>query len=186
MTCGFVFNPPDIVARSLMNTFSTIPDALRAPEHQPRFVIITSMGITSTSHKALPLALKPLYGTMLQGPHEDKLGAERLLAHLRRLPWTVPDEVKKEVLPDGWRDTPGLPRAGEIRQLIIVRPALLSDGPCKGDAGAKKGKGPYRTLKDGDFGDGYRVSRKDIAHFIVCDALPNWEKWEGSGITVAY
>ncbi|KAM5536342.1 hypothetical protein V8D89_009994 [Ganoderma adspersum] len=91
-----------------------------------------------------------------------------------------------EVLPDGWRDTPGLPKAGEIRQLAIIRPALLSDGPCKGDAGPKKGKGPYRTLKDGDFGDGYRVSRKDIAHFIVCDALPNWPNWEGSGITVAY
>ncbi len=163
-----------------------MPDELRAPDAQPRFVVITSMGITAASHKALPFALKPLYGSMLSGPHEDKLGAERLLAHVRGIPWTASDPIKKEVLADGWQNTPGLPKAGEIKQLVIIRPALLSDGDCKGDAGPKKGKGPYRTLKDGDFGDGYRVSRKDIAHFIVCDALPNWEKWEGSGITVAY
>ena len=163
-----------------------MPDGLRAPEAQPRFVVITSMGITAASHKALPLALKPLYGSMLSGPHEDKLGAERVLAHVRGRPWTVADAIKKEVLPDGWQDAPGLPREGEIRQVVVIRPALLTDGECKGEAGAKKGKAPYRTLKDGDFGDGYRVSRKDVAHFIVCDALPNWEKWEGSGITVAY
>ena len=192
MTRGFVFDPPDLVTRSLINTFSTMPSELRAPESQPRFVVITSMGITAASHKALPLALKPLYGSMLSGPHNDKLGAERVLAHVRGLPWTAADAIKKEVLPDGWQDTAaGLPKEGEIRQVVIIRPALLTDGECKGDAaGAKKegkGKGAsYRTLKDGDFGDGYRVSRKDVAHFIVCDALPNWEKWEGSGVTLAY
>ena len=167
-----------------------MPAELRAPPSaQPRFVAITSMGITAASHKALPFALKPLYSSsMLSAPHDDKLGAERVLAHVRGISWTGSDKVKEAVLAEGWEDTPGLPKEGEIGQVVIIRPALLTDGECRGDRDSKltKGKTPYRTIKDGDFGDGYRVSRKDVAHFIVCDALPNWERWEGSGVTIAY
>ena len=170
-----------------------MPAELRVPPSaQPRFVAITSMGITAASHKALPFALKPLYSSsMLSAPHDDKLGAERVLAHVLGIPWTGSDKVKEAVLAEGWEDTPGLPKEGEIGQVVIIRPALLTDGECRGDRDSSSKKGgkksePYRTIKDGDFGDGYRVSRKDVAHFIVCDALPNWERWEGSGVTVAY
>ncbi|PIL28686.1 hypothetical protein GSI_08730 [Ganoderma sinense ZZ0214-1] len=189
LTRGLIFDPADLVTRSLLNTFSMMPAELRAPaEAQPRFVVITSMGITTAARKALPLAIKPLYGSMLSAPHDDKLGAERVIAHVRGLPWPAdsPDQVKPQVLADGWQDTPGLPAEGEIRKVIIIRPALLSDGECRGDRESKKGKAPYRAMKDGVFGDGYRVSRKDVAHFIVCDVLSNWERWEGSGVTVAY
>ncbi|KAM5546199.1 hypothetical protein V8D89_000325 [Ganoderma adspersum] len=187
ITRGFVFDPADLVTRSLLNTFSTMPAELRTPaDAQPCFIVITSIGIIAASHKALPLALKPLYGSMLSGLHNDKLGAEHVLAHVRGIPWMGPDQVKQEVLVDDWQDTPGLPAEGEIRQVVVIRPTLLTDRECRGDQDLKKGKGPYYMVKNGDFGDGYHVSRKDIVHFIVCDALPNWERWEGSGITVAY
>ncbi|RDX54062.1 hypothetical protein OH76DRAFT_1398354 [Lentinus brumalis] len=186
ITGGFVINPPDLCTHSLLNLLSTIPDPLRAPETQPRFVVITSMGITSESHAALPFALKHFYGLLLVSPHTDKLGAERLLAHCAGLTWSSKDEPSKKVLPEGWQSTPGLPREGELKHLVIIRPALLTDGECRGDEVGKNGKASYRTKRDGSMGDGYRVSRKDTAHFVVQEVLPNWREWEGSGVVLAY
>ncbi|KAI0694572.1 hypothetical protein C8T65DRAFT_584970 [Cerioporus squamosus] len=186
ITRGFVINPPDLCTRSLLNLLSTIPDSLRVPETQPRFVVVTSMGITSESHAALPLALKPFYGLLLVSPHTDKLGCERMLAHCAGLPWASKDEPSKEILPEGWRSTPALPREGELKHLVIIRPALLTDGECRGDEAGNTGKAPYRTKRNGDMGDGYRVSRKDTAHFVVHEVLPNWSEWEGSGVVLAY
>ena len=181
-----MLDPPNLCTKSLTNLLSTIPESLRAPSAQPRFIIVTSMGITAASHKAVPLALKPLWVVLLPAAHADKMGAERVLAHCAGLRWRDEDKVKAEVLPEGWENTPGLPGPGELKHLVIVRPALLTDGVCKGDESRKEGQAPYRALKDGDFKDGYRVSRKDTAHFIVDDALANWEKWEKSGVTLAY
>ena len=186
ITCGFQINPPDLCTRCLLNLLSTIPDSLRAPETQPRFVIITSNGITSESHATIPLALKPLYNLMLVAPHADKLGAECLLAHCAGLPWSSKDQPSTKILPDGWQSTPVIPGAGELKHLVIIRPALLTDGESRGDKGTKNGEAPYRTKRNGELNDGYRVSRKDVAHFIVREVLPNWSQWEGSGVVLAY
>ena len=108
-----------------------------------------------------------------------------MLAHCARLPWKTKDEPSAKILPDGWQSTPGLLGAGELRHLVIIRPAMLTDGECRGDAGPKDGKPPYRAKRDGEVSGVYTVSRKDVAHFIVCDLLPNWNGWEVSAVVVA-
>ena len=147
--------------------------------------MVTSNGITAASHASLPFALRPLYAYLVASPHLDKLGAERVLARSAGLPWAEEDVVEKAVLPDGWEGTEGLPDVGDLKKVVIVRPALLTDGDCRADS-AKDGKAPYRVQIDGNLKNAYRVSRKDIAHFIVDDAIPHWEKYEGKGVCVSY
>lgn len=183
---GFVLDPPDLCTRSLLNVLSTIPDSLRAAASQPRLIVITSMGMTAASRATLPFAIKPIYGSLLDSPHADKLGAERVLSHCSGQPWNEKDKVSAAVLPEGWASTSGLLGAGELQRFVVLRPALLTDGACRADKERKDGKAPYRALKNGDFGDGYRISRKDTAHFIVEDVLPNWSHWEGTAVTLAY
>ncbi|KAI0748743.1 hypothetical protein C8Q80DRAFT_1271101 [Daedaleopsis nitida] len=185
---GITLDNPDVCTRSLLNLLSTMPDALRAPERQPRFVVITSMGITAEAHARLPFGLRTFYGTALSGPHVDKLGAERILAHCTGRAWAPADVVQKSVLSDGWEATPGLPGPAELKHVLIVRPALLTDGECRADKAeaAGKGKAAYRAAAT-EMSDGYRVSRRDVAHFVVEDAVPNWSKWEGTGgVVLAY
>ncbi|RPD56425.1 hypothetical protein L226DRAFT_468560 [Lentinus tigrinus ALCF2SS1-7] len=186
MSRGFVLNIPDLCTHALLNVLSTIPDSLRAPETQPHFVITTSMGITSESHATIPLALKPLYNGVLPAMHADKLCMERVLVFCGGLPWSSKDEPNKDILPDGWQSTQGLPSQGELKHVVVIRPALLTDGKCRGDETRKAGKAPYRTKKDGDLSSAWRISRQDVAHFIVQELLPNWSGWEGSGVVLAY
>ncbi len=198
MSKGFIIDPPDLCTRSLLNLFTTAPESLRAPENQPRFVIITSNGITTEAHAKLPLAMKPIYNIMLPAPHADKLGMERILARTAGREWATRDEVSADILPAGWQNIPGLWEENGLKHLVIIRPALLTDGGCRGDellekdekregkGKDRKGKVPYRTLANDEMRDGYRVSRQDVAHFIVEDALPNWSKWEGTAVNLAY
>lgn len=187
MSRGVVLSPcADLCTHTLLNVLSTIPDSLRAPGEQPRFVAVTSMGVTPESHATIPLALKPLYNGLLPAIHADKLGMERLLSHCGGLPWLSKNEPNKEILPDGWQSAPGLPAQGDLKHVVVIRPALLTDGTCRGDETKKAGKAPYRTKKDGDMSSAWRVSRQDVAHFVVQELLPNWSAWEGSGVVLAY
>ncbi|EJF66355.1 hypothetical protein DICSQDRAFT_124332 [Dichomitus squalens LYAD-421 SS1] len=184
---GLALNHPNLCTQSLLNVLSSIPSSLRAPDSQPHFVVVTSMGCTAASHKAVPLSLKLFYNILLPAPHADKLGAERVLAHVAGLSWQAEDKVKAEILPEGWEGTPGLPGPGELKHVVVIWPSLLTDGVCKADEERKPGEhAPYRALKDGHSGDAYRISRKDTAHFIVHGALANWDNWEGSRVTLAY
>lgn len=95
--------------------------------------------------------------------------------------------MKTDVLDkdDSWKE--GLPETGTLKSVVVIRPALLTDGDCKGDKTAgkdKKGKEPYR-VEEGDI-SGYTISRKDVAHFIVEGVLGDWKKWEGKCISLAY
>jgi hypothetical protein len=142
--------------------------------------------LTKKSHTNLPFALKPLYGYLLSVPHKDKVAAERVVAHCAEGTWDAEDnEVDESLLGDGWKE--GLPEPGSVKDILVIRPALLVDGECKADKlkdGKGKGKEPYR-VKEWDIG-GWTVSRKDVAHFIVEDALQNWEKWSGKWVSIAY
>ncbi|KAF8350381.1 hypothetical protein F5887DRAFT_1069405 [Amanita rubescens] len=104
--------------------------------------------------------LRPVYSYLLDQPHKDKLGVERLAFHC-------------------------LSKFGSFSNVLIVRPALLTDGECVADklehAGKKK---PYRVGSEEI--SGYTVSRKDVAHFIVEDALKNWEKYRDTIATIVY
>lgn len=164
------------------------PSSLRAAENQPHFVAVTSSGITTEAYAKLPFALKPLYAFVLPAALADKLGMERVLAHAGGSEWSTRDEVSAEVLIEGWESTSGLLGAAELKHVVIVRPAVLTDGPCRGDetVETRKGSAPYRTLANDELRDGHRVSRQDVAHFIVQDVASNWSKWEGAAVNIAY
>ena len=183
VTKGFVINPRDLCSRSLLNTFTTMPASLRDPAAQPRFVIISSIGITHAAHAELPLLLKPFYGYFLRSPHTDKLAMERIIAHSAGWGWRE-EEPARDVLPETWSSAPGVPAEGELKHVVTVRPALLTSGSCKANK-PKVGKAPYR-VKDRELGDGYTVSREDVAHFIVEGLLETWSEWEGKAAHIAY
>lgn len=83
-------------------------------------------------------------------------------------------EPSEVVLPPGWEARLGR-KEGWLKAIAVVRPALLTDG-------AEKGK--YRV---GEKLPGtYTISRRDVAHFIVNGLVPNWEKYEGKGVSVGY
>ncbi|KAI0934917.1 hypothetical protein AcV5_006607 [Taiwanofungus camphoratus] len=185
ITKGFVIDPPNLCTKSLLNVLSTVPAALRDPITQPRFITISSIGLTRASHDALPLALKPMYGYLLRVPHLDKVGAERIVAHCAGRTWTD-EEPQEEIIGRDWKDTPGLLGPGELKHVVVVRPALLTDGACKADKVDKASKKPPYRAADGELGDGYTVSRRDIAHFLVEGVLLNWDQWEGKCVSVAY
>ncbi len=102
-------------------------------------------------------------------------------------------EPTTEVLPPGWeKTTEGLPEAGGLRHMMVVRPSLLTDGESLGDkynaqrdkAGKPK-KAPYRVSTERDLG-GYTVSRKDVAHFIVDAVLNRWDAFENKAVNISY
>ncbi|EJD06264.1 uncharacterized protein FOMMEDRAFT_18409 [Fomitiporia mediterranea MF3/22] len=181
ITKGAVLDPPDICTRCMVNLLSIYP---RDPATQPKLVLVSSNGLSKSAHSSLPFVIKPLYSFVLDGPHKDKLGMERTVHHAAGWEWPTEDgEPSKDILPDGWQAR--VNPQGWLKHVVVVRPALLTDGDSKGDEKPKKnGKPPYRT-GDKDLSGSYTVSRKDIAHFIVTQALAEWPKWDGKCIRVA-
>ncbi|KAL1681719.1 hypothetical protein EV122DRAFT_205062 [Schizophyllum commune] len=180
LTKGFIIEPHNLVTQCLLNTLCTIPKD--AP--QPRIVVVSSIGLTKRSHSSLPLIFKPLYAHALAMPHRDKLGVERVLAHCAGLPWDASEEEPADdIVGAGWRERQGLPGPGELKQVLIVRPALLTDGECKADK-KKEGREPYRA-EEKELG-GYTVSRKDVGHFIFKAVTTDWSKYGGKIINVGY
>ncbi|KAI4520892.1 hypothetical protein K525DRAFT_239770 [Schizophyllum commune Loenen D] len=180
LTKGFIIEPHNLVTQCLLNTLCTIPKD--AP--QPRIVVVSSIGLTKRSHSSLPLIFKPLYAHALAMPHRDKLGVERVLAHCAGLPWDASEEEPADdIVGAGWRERQGLPGPGELKQVLIVRPALLTDGECKAD-NKKEGREPYRA-EEKELG-GYTVSRKDVGHFIFKAVTSDWNKYGGKIINVGY
>jgi len=158
-------------------------------EQEPKFVFVSSTGLTKASHENLPILFKPLYSWLLQMPHADKLGLERVLHYSAGKPWADP-EPEPEVMNGGvgggvdWKSRPGLPAAGSFKNWIVVRPALLTDGKCEADKPDKKGK-PYKIV-EGDGYKGYTVSRADIAHFVAEEAILHWDQWKEKILAVGY
>ena len=160
---------------------------------QPKIVTISSTGLTRASHAALPLPLKPLYGYLLSVPHKDKVGAERVISHCAGWTWNTKDdgEPGEDLMgPGDWTKREGLPAPGSLKRVLVIRPALLTDGECIAEkevsATTKKGKRkePYR-VSDKEL-HGYTVSRKDVAHFVV-DAVSNrWDEFENKCVSIAY
>jgi len=158
-------------------------------EQEPRFIFVSSIGLTKASSKNLPILFKPLYSWLLRTPHADKLGLERILYYVAGKPWADP-EPEPEIMNGGagggveWKSRLGLPTAGSMKNWIVVRPALLTDGKCEADKEGKKDK-VYKIV-EGDGYKGYTVSRADIAHFIVEEAILHWDQWMGKILAVGY
>ncbi|KAF8630440.1 hypothetical protein AX17_005417 [Amanita inopinata Kibby_2008] len=188
---GLIIDPPNLVTQCLLNILTTMPrpgETSASSQHQqPRIVVITSMGLTHEARRWLPLPLRLLYGYSIPQPHRDKVGAERVIWHCSGRNWVLP-EPSEEIMGPDWMNCEGLPAFGSLTQTLIVRPAMLTNGRCTADklkeSGEGAGKAPYRV------GDetlsGWTISRRDVAHFIVEDALKHWDQYQTKTVSIAY
>ncbi|RUS22505.1 hypothetical protein BC937DRAFT_88718 [Endogone sp. FLAS-F59071] len=109
----------------------------------PRLIVVSSMGIGEHA-KELPYLLWPFYHIVLHKPHIDK------------------DRMEKAVIEaSDW-----------LKQWILVRPALLTDG---------KHTGNYRVIETAN---GYTISRADVADFIIKNLTS--KEWVQKGPVLAY
>jgi hypothetical protein len=187
---GAIIDPPNLCTQCALNVLCTMPTF----QTQPKFIFISSIGTSKASHANLPVLLKPFYSWMLANPHADKLGSERVVHYCAGKEWVDP-EPSAELMNAGeteWQAREGLPGQGELKDWVIVRPALFTDGECKADdEGKKKGKKstaskpPYKVV-DGDAGAGYTISRRDVAHFLVEGVIMNWDTWQGKIVGISY
>ncbi|EGN95910.1 hypothetical protein SERLA73DRAFT_187183 [Serpula lacrymans var. lacrymans S7.3] len=174
LTKGFVISPPNLVTQSLLNTMETLPTP------HPKIITISSIGLTRDSHATLPLLLKPLYAC-LTVPHKDKCGAEEVVAHCAGWSWDERNSPGTEILGEGWADR--VPAKGQMENIVVVRPALLTDGECRADKEAKK---PAYRVESGDIDGSWTVSRKDVSHFLVEGVVKHWDEWRGKCVSIAY
>ncbi|KAG7442514.1 uncharacterized protein BT62DRAFT_973755 [Guyanagaster necrorhizus] len=176
---GFVITPENLVTQCFLNLICIVPHTAT-----PKIVAISSTGLTHESHASLPLLLKPLYGYLLAVPHKDKMGMERVIAYCAGWDWNTKDdgEPSEKIMGSAWREREGLPAAGSVKNIMVVRPALLTDGACRADGSDK----PAYRVSDKEIQGGYTVSRKDVAHFVV-DAVSNrWNDFADKTITIVY
>ncbi|KAJ6551339.1 hypothetical protein B0H19DRAFT_951128 [Mycena capillaripes] len=179
---GFVMDPPNPVTSCILSVLCTMPK--QTP--QPKIVVFSSCGLTPEGHAALPILLKPLYGIALAAAHRDKIGMERVIAHCAGWPWNpaVDGEFGTDILSDDWTARAGLPAPGSLTDVLVMRPALLTDGKCVADEVAATGKGTSYRVSEEQLG-GYTISRKDTAHFVV-DALSRWDEFRNKRINIGY
>ncbi|KAG5651873.1 hypothetical protein H0H81_007093 [Sphagnurus paluster] len=175
---GFTITPPNLVTCTVLNALCTLPTP------SPRIIFITSAGISRSARAALPLPLKPIYTYVLPAPHRDKIGAERVAAHVAGWSWDDKEDgapVAEILDAEGaWRTREGLPGPGSLKDsILIIRPAMFTDGECvaEKEPRGKEGKKPYR-ISEGEVG-GWTVSRKDVAYFLVDAALNRWDEFKG-------
>ncbi|KAI0765580.1 hypothetical protein BC629DRAFT_1596693 [Irpex lacteus] len=178
---GAIISPPDLCTRSLLNLIRTTPQSLRATV---KLLVVTSTGVTRESHDNLPSP----------GSHSTP-GMERVLSHCIGEQWADP-EPEDDILGRGWAAQEGTPGEGALKHVVVIRPALLTDGECLADKHeAKSLKKPHKPRKvaykfgtDEELGkhNGYTVSRKDVAHFMVEEAIPGWDRFEGKRVNVCY
>ncbi|KAF5353471.1 hypothetical protein D9756_008015 [Leucocoprinus leucothites] len=181
---GLQITPPNLLTVSLLNLFSTMPSS---SSPSPKIVVITATGVTPKSRSSAPLLLRPIYSYLIQGPLQDKLGAERIVHVLGGWKWEdgAPEPEGSRTLDEKWLEMEGMPRAGSVKGMVIVRPAMLNDGECLADKGQGEGA-PYR-VGEGEVG-GWSVSRRDVAHFVfelVSDG-EKWERYKDRQVSIAY
>ncbi|KAF9562749.1 hypothetical protein CPC08DRAFT_706449 [Agrocybe pediades] len=154
-------------------------------QQPPKIITLSTVGSTKTSREqASGVGLKVMYGYLIQSPIMDKLGMERIIYHCAGWDWNPEDgEPKDEVVGKGWRERPGLPAPGTLRDTaMVVRAALLTDGECLAD---KKGREAYR-VNEGEVKEGYNVSRRDVGHFIFDAVVNTWGRYGGKQVSIAY
>jgi len=196
ITKGVVLNPPNITTKAILNVLCTMPDS--AP--RPKIIAITSIGVTNDS--PVPLVYKPMYGYLLRGPHADKLGLERVLAHASGREWSGKEPRDDITTVDGvkWQDRTGLPPSGSL-EVLVIRPPIFVESkkksataatsqPASGENEPKgKNKGDEGELKyrvgGPELSGTYTISREEIGHFIAENAVKNWDQFKGKAITVS-
>lgn len=196
LTKGITINPPNITTKAILNVLCEMPDSMP----RPKIIAVTSIGVTKDS--PIPLVYKPLYAYLLRGPHADKLGLERALAHASGRTWndkeprediTTVDEVK-------WQDRAGLPPSGSL-EVLVIRPPMFVEFKQKGapppaaaTSQPSSGEGEPETEKQEEMkyrvggpelSGTYTISREELGHFIAENAVKNWDQFKGQAITVS-
>lgn len=201
VTKGFAIDPPNITTKSILNVLCAMPES--AP--RPKIIAITSIGVTKDS--PIPFLYKPLYGYLLRGPHADKLGLERVLAHASGRKWDDKEPREDITTVDGvkWQDRTSLPSSGSL-EVLVIRPPIFVESKQKGvppppaapaSAGpqpspgenepeAKKEDEPkYRVGGPSELSGTYTIAREEVAHFIAENAVKNWDQFKGRAVTVS-
>ncbi|KAL1412844.1 hypothetical protein Q8F55_000593 [Vanrija albida] len=146
---GIVLDQPSVCTRAAV----ALLRALARLGATPRLVAISSMGI-GDNHGAMPLALR------------DKEGLEYLVRRAARgLP--TPDAVPPVVA------EPAAVREDFLPEVVVVRPALLTDG--SGGHAVKAAADAYT----------YYVSRADVGRFVATRCLQG-EEWANKAPVVGY
>ncbi|KAE8212565.1 hypothetical protein CF319_g5481 [Tilletia indica] len=159
-------NPPSICEKGTDILLETL-----SAHHQvtpPKLVVISSNGLGKDGHSKLPFGLKTMYGWMLANPHADKEKMEKALHYNAGLP-------SVDFNPDGEAPATG----ALLKNLIIVRPALLTDGPVT--AKYRSGEGYIRKA--------YSIRRADVGHFIYVQCLSRGAdngQWHNKSVSIAY
>ena len=159
----------------MLNVLETLPAS------QPKIITISSTGVTAAARKALPFFLWVLYGYLIPQPHRDKRGAEQIYAHIAGFSWDTKDNVGPDILEENW--TARVPPQGQYKNLVIIRPAMLTDGPSLADKHPEKEA--YR-VQDDDVSGAYTISRRDVSHFLVEKVVKHWDSWSGRRVSIAY
>jgi len=186
---GFYITPPNLVTQCFLNTVCSIPAEQRTPDSSLRFVVVTSSGLTKPSLASLPFPVRLLYRRFLHQPHVDKIGTERIIAHVAGREWNKEDaaEPGDEIMGQDWTNTPGLPAFGSFQAFLVVRPLLLTDGDCRADKEEYKrggAKAPYKVSEEGMYS--WTVSRKDVGHFISEAILTKWDTYGNKIVNIGY
>lgn len=117
-----------------------------------------------------------MYSLLLAGPHRDKEGLEYLVQHASRAmasPTDPRDVPGKDILtPEKLTAVPG----SFLPEVILIRPALLTDGEAKGRP----------SLRAGADIATYSCSRKDVAGFIATECMPGQQAWVNQGVVLGY
>lgn len=155
--------PPAICSRTIAIFLPVFTSIFPNPSNQPRLVVISSSGLGAQGHSDLPMLLKPLYGWLLKDPHADKGEMERLV------------HAAAGIQHDDFNPTGE--NQGSLGNVVIIRPALLTDGVAKGTG----------ALKKGDRVPGaWTISRKDVGLFIATECADVDSQWKGRGVTISY
>ncbi|KAJ7130846.1 hypothetical protein C8R43DRAFT_896002 [Mycena crocata] len=179
---GITINPHNLVTQCMLSVLCTMPTYADAP--QPKIVIVSAMALTPAGNRVLPLLVKPVYA-LLTVPHLDKLGMERAVSHGTGWSWDNAEPTADIMGGEDWMNRKGFPAKGSLKHVLIIRPALLTDGECVADKLAAKGSGKAPYIVSEEELSRYYISRKDIAHFLV-DALDRWDQFENKRVNVAY
>ncbi|KAF9242078.1 hypothetical protein BU15DRAFT_87000 [Melanogaster broomeanus] len=68
---------------------------------------------------------------------------------------------------------------------VVLRPAFLTNGECRGEKPSSVGKKGYRVA-EWDVDRSWTVSRSDVAHFLVEGVVKHWDEWEGKCLGIGY
>lgn len=176
---GLMMSTPNLVTQCLLNVLCEMPKT----DPLPKIITLSTSGVSRSSRSQVPFALNIFYGYLISQPLRDKLGMERVIYHCAGWNWNPKDgEPKEDIVGTGWQEREGLPAPGQLKNAMVLRPAMLSDGECIADSG--KAGPPYRA-GEGEV-KGWSVSRKDVAHFIFDAVTNHWDKYGNKQVSIAY